>query len=199
MGRFFCGLLLACLVGCRAPASQWWQAQPITGNTESLAGARAALAVEARYGGVVRDAEAEGRMQRVGQRLARAIPEAEASYQYRVLDTDWVNAISLPGGYIYVTRGLQTYLSSDELLAAVLAHEMAHLASKDHFKPRLSNPNRVLNRESAADRLAAEYLDAAGLRPAALIDVIQLISDALPDGWDRVRTVRLAASLRDSR
>lgn len=97
---------MTCLAGCHGPASQLWKTLPITSSPEALAGLRAAPAVEARFGGVVRDADAERRMERVGRRIGQGAPEPWGGYRYRLLDSDRVNAVSLPGGRIYITRAL---------------------------------------------------------------------------------------------
>lgn len=191
MSRICLSILLACLAGCHASASRSWQLVPITENTEALAGARAAPAVEDHYGGVVRNGKAESRMARLGWRLTQAVPQLRSDYQYRLLDSDRPNAVSLPGGRIYITRALYEQLSCDDLIAAVLAHEMAHLVARDHFKPRPSNPDRALDKELSADSYAAELLDAAGLRPTALVDLVVLIGDTQPSGWVEARTANV--------
>ncbi len=189
---------LVCLAGCHTSASRTWKLTSITGDVEALAGARAAPAVEARYGGVVRNANAERRIAHVGQRLTQALPELHGDYQYRLLDSDQRNAVSLPGGRIYITRALYARLDSDELIAATLAHEMAHILAKDHFKPRPHNPDHALRKELSTDKLAAVILNAASLRRSALLDLIVLIEDTLPDDWGQARTANLAHTARDS-
>lgn len=67
----------------------------------------------------------------VGARLAAAFGSPAAAWRISVLDFGAPNAFALPGGYVYVTRGLFPYLSSRDDLAAVLAHEMAHLLQGD--------------------------------------------------------------------
>ncbi len=166
------------------------------GNAEALAGARAAPAVEARYGGVVRDTDAERRMSDQARRLAHVVPRWSGDYQCRLLDSDWIDAVSLPGGHIYVTRALYARLYRDDLLAAVLAHEMAHLAAKDHFKRRPVGPSGALDKELAADLQAAELLDTAGIGRQALIELVVLIADTQPDGWVNARVVNLSPSTR---
>lgn len=156
-------------------------------EAEALAGARAAPVVEARYGGVVRDHQAERRMRRVGWCLAQGTNEIQMEYQYRLLDTDRLNAVSLPGGRVYLTRGLYCCLESDQQLAAVLAHEIAHIVSKDHFKPRCSCDADALDREVSADCHGAAYLQNAGIEPQAMIDVVRLIADMQPRGWSDTR------------
>ena len=187
------------LGGCHGPAPCSWGPPDWSADAEALAGARAAPAVEARYGGVVRDAQAEQRMRRIGLRLAQCTSEIRGEYQCRLLDVDRLNAVSLPGGRVYVTRGLYERLKSDDQMAAVLAHEIAHIVSKDHFKPRCSCSAEAIEREIAADALGAEYLRNAGIDPQAMIDVVRLIADAQPKGWSdtRIRALLCQTSQAD--
>ena len=52
------------------------------------------------------------------------------SYRFTILDSPDINAFALPGGYIYINRGLMSYLSSEEELAAVLGHEIGHVTAR---------------------------------------------------------------------
>ncbi len=69
-------------------------------------------------------------VQSVGERLARVSHRKTLFYQFTVLDSADVNAFALPGGYIYITRGLLAYLNSESELAAVLAHELGHVTAR---------------------------------------------------------------------
>lgn len=54
----------------------------------------------------------------------------DTPFTFRVLDSDVVNAFALPGGFIYVTRGLMTHLNNEAQLAVVIGHEIAHVAAR---------------------------------------------------------------------
>lgn len=73
----------------------------------------------------------------IGQRLARTSHRAGLQYQFLVVDSPEVNAFALPGGYIYVTRGILAYLNSEAELAAVLGHEIGHVTAR-HSVQQLS-------------------------------------------------------------
>lgn len=64
---------------------------------------------------------------RVGQRVAQAANTPDTAYRFYVLDGGGVNALSLPGGYVYVERGLIVALRTEDQLASVIGHEIAHI------------------------------------------------------------------------
>lgn len=66
----------------------------------------------------------------VGARLSKHSERAGLPWQYAVLDDPAVNAFALPGGFVYVTRGLLAHLESTDELAAVLAHETGHVTAR---------------------------------------------------------------------
>jgi predicted Zn-dependent protease len=183
--------LLVTLTGCQSLGTCPQGAAGTSPEAEALAGARAAASLEERYGGVFRDRSAELRMKEVGRRLCASTPCLEDCYRYRLLNSDSVNAFSLPGGRVYITRGLYACLGDDALLAAVIAHEMAHLCYRDHFRPRCDGGQEVLAREKAADALAVRYLEAAGIDPQAMVRVVLMIGEALPRGSSDTRVEAL--------
>jgi predicted Zn-dependent protease len=69
-------------------------------------------------------------VQEVGEKLAANSHRPELIYRFTVLDSTSVNAFALPGGYIYITRGLLAYLNSEAELAAVLGHEIGHVTAR---------------------------------------------------------------------
>lgn len=62
----------------------------------------------------------------------------ETRFTFRVLDSPVVNAFALPGGYVYVTRGLVAYLENEAQLAVVLGHEIAHVAARHSSQQALT-------------------------------------------------------------
>lgn len=67
----------------------------------------------------------------IGRKLVRHTDRADASWTFTVLDTPVVNAFALPGGYVYVTRGLLALANSEAELAGVLGHEIGHVVNGD--------------------------------------------------------------------
>ncbi|MBI3221895.1 MAG: M48 family metalloprotease [Nitrosomonadales bacterium] len=66
----------------------------------------------------------------VGQRIARQSHRPNLEYHFKVLDSAEINAFALPGGYVYITRGIMAYLNSEAELAAVLGHEIGHVTAR---------------------------------------------------------------------
>ena len=80
--------------------------------------------------GVYETPELQTYVNQVGQKLAAQSHRPGLSYHFTVLDSPAVNAFALPGGYIYVTRGILAYLNSEAELAAVLGHEIGHVTAR---------------------------------------------------------------------
>ncbi len=87
-------------------------------------------------------------VQKVGETLARKSHRNNLLYRFTVLDSKEVNAFALPGGYIYITRGLMAYLNSEAELAAVLGHEIGHVTARhsvrQHSATQLANIGLVI-------------------------------------------------------
>jgi len=79
---------------------------------------------------VYEDPELEKLVQQVGEKLASHSHRPELLYRFKVLDSTTINAFALPGGYVYITRGLLAYLNSEAELAAVLGHEIGHVTAR---------------------------------------------------------------------
>ena len=76
------------------------------------------------------DLELQNYVQYVGKKVAVKSHRPGLDYQFTVLDSPEVNAFALPGGYIYITRGLMAYLNTEGELAAVLGHEVGHVTAR---------------------------------------------------------------------
>jgi predicted Zn-dependent protease len=66
----------------------------------------------------------------IGKRLAIVSDRRDLFFHFKIADTPMVNAFALPGGYVYVTRGLLAYVNSDAELAGVLGHEIGHVTAR---------------------------------------------------------------------
>jgi len=82
------------------------------------------------YMGVSTDAERTANLQQIGQRLVEVNPDQTFDYQFALLD-QWVpNAFALPGGYIYISRGLLALSNNEDELACVVGHEIIHVCRR---------------------------------------------------------------------
>lgn len=80
--------------------------------------------------GLVPDAGLTDYVQAIGNRLAKESPRKDVTYTFHVVDMPEPTAFALPGGYIYVSRGILLLLNSEEELAGVLGHEIGHVAAR---------------------------------------------------------------------
>ena len=93
--------------------------------------------------GVYEDAELQRYVSQVGLRLARASERPNLPWQFTVVDEPAVNAFALPGGFIYITRGIMAYLHDEEQLAGVLGHEIGHVTARHAAQLWLWNKPRA--------------------------------------------------------
>ncbi len=141
----------------------------------------------------------------VGQRLAQHAPQRRFSYKFQIVDQEAPNAFALPGGFIFVSRGLLTLTNSEDELAAVLGHEIVHVAAR-HAAARqelMSGPLSFLqggylagynrDQEREADRLGQGLAALAGYDPSGLAtflrelehtERLKLGASRLPGFWD---------------
>ena len=135
----------------------------------------------------------------VGKSLALHSNRTEFDYHFAVLDTDHVNAYSTPGGYIFVTRGALELVKDEAELAAVLAHEIAHVTER-HIVRELDIRDKDV---SAAGSLGQLLGGAGGSANIAFMQVVDKATEILFEtGYrqqdeldaDRVGTLLLATT-----
>ena len=80
--------------------------------------------------GLVPDQQVQSYVQQLGKRLAAASERPDLPWTFRVIDDPTVNAFAVPGGYVYVTRGLLTHITSEAQLAGVIGHEIGHVTAR---------------------------------------------------------------------
>ncbi len=128
----FPGSFLALLVGCATVTN------PVTGQAERTVmdepreiaeGQKAHQQVLAEYG-VYPNQQLQAYVNELGQRLAGQSHRENLEWHFTVLDSPEVNAFALPGGYVYVTRGLMAYMDSEADLAGVVGHEIGHVTAR---------------------------------------------------------------------
>jgi predicted Zn-dependent protease len=111
------------------PVSGKKQISLVSAGKELQMGAEADPAVVAEYG-LYDDPEVQRYVQGVGNRLGKVSHLPNLVWHFRVLDSPVVNAFAIPGGYIYITRGILAYMRSEAQLAGVLGHEIGHVTAR---------------------------------------------------------------------
>ncbi len=154
-----------------------------------------------------RNPELQTYVQKIGDSLANRSHRPNLFYRFTILDSPDINAFALPGGYIYINRGLMAYLSSEEELAAVLGHEIGHVTARHSVKQysqsqlfailstaieinqgttagNLANlaSDALLSgygreMELEADNLGAQYIYQDGYSPEGMFEVLSVLKD----------------------
>lgn len=115
----------------------------------------------------------------VGQKLAAESHRAHLRWTFTVLDSPEINAFALPGGYVYVTRGIMAYLDSEAELAGVIGHEIGHVTAR-HGAQRATRQQNAGLGVLAATILGA-VLESQGLRGAT--DIAGQVSQTAAAGY----------------
>jgi predicted Zn-dependent protease len=157
-------LSAALLAGCGTNV-----VNPVTGQSERSVmseqdeiaeGKKAHEAVLKEYG-TYPDARLQAYVNGIGQKLAAQSHRANLQWTFTVLDSPEINAFALPGGYVYITRGIMAYLDSEAELAGVIGHEIGHVTAR-HGAQRATRQQRAGLGVLAATVLGA-VLEGAGL------------------------------------
>lgn len=125
----FCAFLTS-WAGCSTnPATGKQQLALISEQQEVAMGLEADKQVEQQLG-LYPDAQLQAYVERLGRRLAADSERPDLPWTFKVVDDPVVNAFALPGGHIYVTRGLLSHLTSEAELVSVLGHEIGHVTAR---------------------------------------------------------------------
>ncbi len=158
------------------------------------------------------NAEAQQRIERIGQQLASDSSRTDIQYTFKLLDTPAINAMALPGGTVYVTRGLYENYKDDGELMFVMGHEFGHVEQRHSIKQlekaslvdllgrALSHGHGDTGRvlvglgekllanqfsqadESEADRIGQAHLVHLGVDPEKAVSAMQRLSDLTHSG-----------------
>ena len=113
-------------------------------------------------------------------------PETFGGYHFLILDTDEVNALAAPGGFVFVTKGLVKRCKDEEMLASILAHEIGHVSAKHGLqsikKSRLVDAFKVLGKEAATRYGSKELAELTGIFENVLGDIVESLVEK---GYDR--------------
>src|SRR5262245_31233749 len=113
--------------------------------TEEREAGRDAAEEVRRTMGLLPDSPQVEYVRQVGARLAQAAQRGDITWQFNVADDQEANAFALPGGFVYVTRGSLALLNSEDELAGILGHELAHVLERHAGRQaRAATPFAVL-------------------------------------------------------
>jgi predicted Zn-dependent protease len=124
------------------------------------------------------DAALQAYVNAIGQRVAAKSHRAGLTFHFTVLDSEEVNAFALPGGYVYITRGILAYLQSEAELAAVLGHEIGHVTARHGVRQYTAATAAGLGAT-----LASVFVP--GLGSASGQQLVSVLGNALLSGYGR--------------
>lgn len=151
---------------------------PVSGQAERSVMSESAEVAEGRKGhqqvlqeyGVVKDAGLQAYVNELGQRLAKQSHRNNLQWHFTVLDSPEINAFALPGGYVYVTRGIMAYMEDEADLAGVIGHEIGHVTARH-------GAQRATRQQDAGLGVLAATLLGAVLESQGMSGAGQLASD----------------------
>ena len=184
MRKFFSlGVLAAALLaGCGTTV-----VNPVTGQAERTVMSEEAELAEGAKGhqeglkeyGVYDNPAVQAYVNALGQKLAAQSHRTGLQWHFTVLDSPVINAFALPGGYVYVTRGIMAYMENEADLAGVIGHEMGHVPARHGAQRATSQQNAGLG-VFAATVLGA-VLESQGLAGAG--DLAGQLSQTVAAGY----------------
>lgn len=129
---------------------------------------------------VYEDPELQAYVNKIGQRLAAKSHRPDLPFTFTLLDSPQVNAFAIPGGYVYVTRGIMAYMTKEAHLAGVIGHEIGHVTAR-HGAQRAAQ-QQVAGVGSAAVAIATGSSE--------LAKASNLLGGALMSGYGRTQELQ---------
>ncbi|HET9328522.1 MAG TPA: M48 family metalloprotease [Candidatus Eisenbacteria bacterium] len=135
--RWWWVLGIALLAGCaKNPVTGKSELSLVSGAQEAQMGKEGYNAVIQEYG-IYEDPKLQAYVDSIGQSLARVSHTPQGPWKFTLLDDPTVNAFAMPGGYVYMTRGMMSHLNSEAQLAGVMGHEIGHVTAR-HSAQRIT-------------------------------------------------------------
>jgi predicted Zn-dependent protease len=160
---------------------------PVTGESnfvviseeqEIAIGRNEDLKVTEEHGGIYNDPQLQRYVETIGQRLAAVSHRPNVKFYFRVVDSPMINAFALPGGYVYITRGILSYLNSEAELAAVLGHEIGHVTARHSVQ-------QISAAQGANIAVTVASILVPGLQNQAAQGLINVLGGAWLSGYGR--------------
>ena len=124
-------IMILCLIGCAVHPVTLEKELMIISEEKELDIGRKSDPYILQQMGYYDDPALQDYVNRIGQKLVKVCRRRDMEYHFKILDTDDINAFAVPGGYIYVTRGILAVMNSEAELAGVLGHEIGHVVGRD--------------------------------------------------------------------
>ena len=121
------------------------------------------------FGGEYGTPELKAYVASIGNLLARTVERRDLQYKFTLLNSDAVNAFAIPGGYVYITRGLMALAENEAELAAVLGHELGHVTAQHHARQASKSLLANILVMGAGVALGREAAEAGNLVAGALL------------------------------
>ncbi|MGB8953411.1 MAG: M48 family metalloprotease [Candidatus Aminicenantales bacterium] len=113
-------------------------------------------------------------------------PEIYAGYHFLILDSEEVNALAAPGGFVFITKGLLRRCQDEEMLASILAHEIGHISAKHGLqsikKSRLVDAFKIIGQEAVEHYGPEKLAKLTDMFEGVLGDIVEKLIER---GYDR--------------
>ena len=127
--RYLAAVVLLTAACATNPATGKRQFNLMSEAQEISAGQQADAQVKTEMG-IYNDANLQEYVSSIGMKLAKSSERPDLPWHYSVVDVPAINAFALPGGYVYITRGILPFLNDEAQLAGVLGHETGHVTAR---------------------------------------------------------------------
>lgn len=127
-------LIMTFLVSCAVnPVTGKRELMLLTESDEIQLGQQTDEAIVRQYG-LYDDPQMQAYVEQLGQQMVKVSHRPDLKFTFRLLDSPVINAFAVPGGYVYITRGILAYLNSEAELAGVMGHEIGHVTARHSAK-----------------------------------------------------------------